>query len=105
MALARSLTGDVGESAGESCGGGETVPSDLQGMLGQLDPELLSRGLGVLRGLQGEEDRGTALLAALKPFLREERRERMDRAMQVMQMTRLLRLTMGRTEEKGAGDV
>ena len=105
MALARSLTGEQGSRDSSADVGGEeeaAAPSELLGMLGQVDPELLRRGMGLLQGMRGEDDRGTALLTALRPFLREEKQGRLDRAIQVMQMTRLFRLAVG---QKEAGDV
>ena len=105
MALARSLTGEQGSHDSSADVGGEeeaAAPSELLGMLGQVDPELLRRGMGLLQGMRGEDDHGTALLTALRPFLREEKQGRLDRAIQVMQMTRLFRLAVG---QKEAGDV
>ena len=59
----------------------------------------------VLREYQSTDDRNEALLSALRPFLREERRARLDRAQQIARMTRLIRVAltaMGRKEEEGS---
>lgn len=59
----------------------------------------------VLREYQSTDDRNAALLSALRPFLREERRARLDRAQQIARMTRLIRVAltaMGRKEEEGS---
>ena len=108
MALARSLSGEQGHDGPESDGGGReetSVPSNLTDMLGQVDPELLQRGMSIVQGMRKESDHGVALLTALRPLLREEKQGRLDRAMQVLQMTRVFRLAMQAGREKGAGDV
>lgn len=99
MALARSLTGAVQNETDQQSEEELSAMPDLQGLLGQMDPELLQRSMGLLRGMQGSSDRETALLQALRPFLNEKRQEKMDRAVQVLQVTRLLRLTMGGSGE------
>ena len=66
---------------------------------------MLQIGVQVLREYQSTDDRNAALLSALRPFLREERRARLDRAQQIARMTRLIRVAltaMGRKEEEGS---
>ena len=109
MALARSLSGDLspapqpnqetqpenpppqGESSPERQG---DVP-DLAALLGQVDPQMIRIGMEVIQQVQAADDRNTALLNALRPFLREEKRARLDRAMQITRMTRLVRAAIG----------
>ena len=107
MALARSLSGENGPQ-GDGTQSAEEVPAqspeqsgpsdgswDLSSLLGQID----------LREYQSTDDRNAALLSALRPFLREERRARLDRAQQIARMTRLIRVAltaMGRKEEEGS---
>ena len=107
MALARSLSGENGPQ-GDGTQSAEEVPAqspeqsgpsdgswDLSSLLGQIDP----------RKYQSTDDRNAALLSALRPFLREERRARLDRAQQIARMTRLIRVAltaMGRKEEEGS---
>ena len=106
MSLARSLSGEQppkeAAPALESPAEGETtyVPvgetsPDLSAMLGKLDPKLIQVGLDVIRQVQNTEDRNAALLNALRPFLREERRARLDRALQIARMARLVRVALG----------
>lgn len=108
MALARSLSGEQPESppalekpAEETeeitytPAAGETEQPDLSAMLGQLDPKMLQAGMEVIRQVQGTEDRNTALLNALRPFLREEKQSRLDRAIQIARMTKLIRAALG----------
>lgn len=115
MSLARSLSTDSpGENpnreeqqAQESDGEEErerdvqSAQPDLSAMLGQLDPALLRTGMEVIRQVQSTEDRNAALLQALRPFLREERRGRLDRAIQIARMTRMIRAAITALGERG----
>ena len=101
MALARSLSGDQppGEAGPESpVEDGEAPaaesPPDLSAILGQIDPKLLQVGMDAVRQLQNTDDRNTALLNALRPFLKEERQIRLDRALRIARMTRLIRVSL-----------
>lgn len=101
MALARSLSGEQPEPPALE-GQPEAVTEqsdppapDLSALMGQIDPKMLQAGMEVLRQVQSTEDRSSALLNALKPFLREERRARLDRALQMTRMVKLLRAAMG----------
>lgn len=120
MALARSLSGGNEGTHGPGDGGWsaddegpspvlqEAPPSmpDLSALLGQVDPSMLQMGMRLFQEYQGREDRNTALLAALRPFLREERRAKLDRAMEIARVTRLIRVALGAMGGKGAeGDV
>ena len=70
-------------------GGGETPsPSGL----GSLDPAMLSALISLMGEYNREDDRKTALLLALKPFLREERWARVDRAVQIARLSRVIRM-------------
>ncbi len=119
MALARSLSGGQeaassntqagnaqAENAREPEGEGAASPQapDLSALLGGADPAMLQMGMRVVRELQGNDDRNAALLRALRPFLREERRARLDRALQIARMTRIIRAALGAVggrEEEG----
>lgn len=104
MSLARSLNGNEEEPPG-----GATPPPpnppDLSALLGQLDPSMLSMATGLLQQYGGKDDRNTALLAALRPFLKEERQERLNQAMEIARMTRLVRVALDTLGRKGEGDV
>lgn len=111
MALARSLSGDQQEAP--PCA--EEPPSpyqkrpgkndgafpDLSALFGELDPAMVQVGMRVLQEFQAGEDRNTALLQALRPFLREERQQKLDRAIQVANMTRLARTALDAMGGKG----
>ena len=102
-ALARSLSGGQGEPAPEGSGPpeggreGEAPPPDPDwgDLLGQVDPETLRRGLAIVRQVREGEDRSAALLSALRPFVREDRRGRLDRAMELTRTARLIRAVLG----------
>jgi len=106
MALARSLSGDQQPAPPPKAEnqepayvpvGEDTAPPapDLSELLGQIDPNMLQAGMDVLRQVQSTDDRSTALLRALRPFLREEKRARLDRALQIARMTKLIRAALG----------
>lgn len=57
-----------------------------------LDPALLMKVGKAVSGLQNKPDPRCSLLAALKPYLRKERRERVDEAMRLLQLMRLAEL-------------
>lgn len=112
MALARSLSGeaDGGEAPSktegeaprpQNSGQGTEEQPDLSRLLDSVDPGMVEMGLRLFREYQGEDDRRTALLRALRPYLREERRSRLDRAVRLAKMTRLIRAALEAMGEKG----
>lgn len=115
MALARSLSGEKegeGENApreerehaereaASSHGEGGDSP-DLSQLLSGVDPGMLQMGMRLFQEYQGTDDRNAALLQALRPFLREERRAKLDKAVRIARMTRLIRVALGSMGEKG----
>ena len=104
-ALAQSLSGGNGGNAQED--GKEpvrTTGNDFSDLLsqftGNFDPALLSRLLPVLlQANRSESVQTQAFLAALKPFLREERRAKVDRAAQLAKMIRLAKVFLATKEE------
>ena len=76
-------------------------PPDLSALLGQLDPGMLQMGMRLVREYQGDDDRNAALLAALRPFLKEDRRAKLDRALELARVTRLIRVALGAMGGKG----
>lgn len=116
MALARSLSGEKGEGAPpdgppeegepprrEEPPGDEEGRSgpDLSKLLGEVDPGMLQMGMRLFREYQSSDDRNAALLQALRPFLKEERRAKLDKAVRIARMTRLIRAALGSMGEKG----
>ena len=114
MALARSLSGEK-EGAGEDAPREEGEPTereaasshgeggdspDLSQLLSGVDPGMLQMGMRLFQEYQGTDDRNAALLQALRPFLREERRAKLDKAVRIARMTRLIRVALGSMGEK-----
>lgn len=73
----------------------QETPPDLDQMLGGLDPKWVELGMRLMREYQQDDGRNTALLQALRPYLREERRSRLDKAVQIAKMSHLLRVALG----------
>lgn len=60
--------------------------------LGDLDPRLIQTAMRLFSEYSTSDDRKTALLAALKPFLKEERLAKMDKAVQIAKLSRVIRV-------------
>lgn len=100
MALAQSLSGEQSSDPAQQPAAPEGEPPalqagpDLSALLGQVDPQMLQKGMEIIRQVQSTDDRNAALLSALRPFLREERQARLDRAMRIARTARLVRAAM-----------
>lgn len=79
----------------------EDAPPDLSQLMGNLDPKMVQLGMRLMREYQQDDGQNTALLQALRPYLREERRGRLDKAVQIAKMSRLLRVALGSLGGKG----
>lgn len=102
MALAQSLSGAGGPPAAEKPDPEPAAasPADMSLGLNQVDPRLLQLGGRILKEYQRGEDKNTALLLALKPFLRQERYAKVDQAIQLARLARVVRValeSMGQT--------
>lgn len=93
-----------GETSGPE--GAQAVPEapaapapDLSALMGLLsssggldiDPKLIQTALRVYSEYSAQDNERAALLAALKPFLREERLEKMEKAEKAARLSRLVR--------------
>lgn len=108
--IAKALTADGGGSAparppsdpieaeyvpveGESA---HTVTPDFAAnplaALGELDPRLIQTAMRLFTEYNASDGRKTALLAALKPFLKEERLAKVDKAVQIAKLSRVIRV-------------
>jgi len=91
MALARSFVGGAGGTASSTEGEIPSAPSDglnLEGVLGGLDPKLLGKlSAGLSAGVGS-----AALLQAVTPHLKEERRGQLKRAITIAQIMRAARV-------------
>ena len=79
----------------------EDAPPDLSQLMGNLDPKMVQLGMRLMREYQQDDGQNTALLQALRPYLREERRGRLDKAVQIAKRSRLLRVALGSLGGKG----
>lgn len=104
MQLAQSLQGQLGteseaaappppppsEPTSSALGGASEMLSQLTG---GLDPDLLRRLLPVMQQMNRKEStEASALLYALRPFLREERRDKVERAAQLARLVHLAKV-------------
>ena len=95
MQLAQSISGGSGPSASPPppppqpqppAGGGDP----LSGLLGGMDPKLLTRLLPLIQELNRDSDSNARqLLTALRPYLRPERQDRVERALQLARLIHL----------------
>ena len=79
--MAKSLMGGGADSAPQ-----QTPPPDsgASSLLEGLDPGMIQR-----------PDENTALLEAMKPFLKEKRRAKMDRALKLAKMAKMAQFAFG----------
>ena len=66
-----------------------------------LDPKLMQMGMRLLSEYNRADDRGMALLDALRPFLKPARRAKLDRAIQLARLSRVARVALGTLKEQG----
>ena len=105
MALARSLSGGGEDNSAQP----ETLPEpdtgggggDMAALLGGMDPALVQMGMRLMQEYNRADDRNTALLAALRPFVRQERYARVDRAVQIARLSRVIRVLFEAMKERG----
>ena len=60
--------------------------------LGDIDPRLIGTAMRLFSEYSSTDDRKTALLEALKPFLKEERLAKIDKAVQIAKLSRVIRV-------------
>lgn len=114
MALARSIAPPGEEGSSPPPSGGREEPGtqeesydsgeaeqkkDEEGLnLEGLDPQMLQLGLKLMAEYRRQNSRSAALLEALRPYLRPERRARLDKAVQAAKLSRVARVLL---EQKG----
>lgn len=94
MALLSGFSGGGNGSAGDAA-------SNPLGALGNLDPRLIQTAVTLFSEYSATDDRKIALLAALKPFLKEERYAKMDRAIQIAKLSRVIRVAFQLFKKEG----
>lgn len=75
------------------------------GTLPDIDPKLISIAFRVFSEYSAQDDEKTALLSALKPFLKEERLAKMEKAEKVSRLSRVVRVALRILKEEGIGNV
>lgn len=93
MALAQSLGGESKGDASPPPGEPEPEPPAETGGLG-LDPKLMEMGMRAMAAYQSGDDKRTALLEALRPFVKEARYAKVDRAIQIAKLSRVVRAAL-----------
>lgn len=81
----------------------ETQVPDWSSVLGNVDPKMMQLGMRLLQEYNRADDRNAALLAALRPFVKEERFAKVDRAIQIARLSRVIRVLFDTVKEKGEG--
>ena len=66
----------------------------LTGEGGGLDPRLLTLGARIMSEYSSDDGGRTALLQALRPFVKERRYAKLDRAIQIAKLSRLIRVAL-----------
>lgn len=99
-AVAALLAGLTGQPHAEDQSAGGDNPLSA---LGNLDPKLIQIGLQLFSAYSAEDDRRTALLNALKPFLKEERQAKLEKAIQIAKLSRVIRVAFQVFKKEGGG--
>lgn len=102
MALANSLSGAPAGEEKENASSPEErekAPPPAAGenpleLLKGLEPAMLGRITALYREYARGGDEKTALLQAMRPFLREERREKLEKAVQIARLSRVIRAAL-----------
>ena len=81
----------------------QTQPPDFGSLLGNIDPKMMQLGMRLLQEYNRADDRNAALLAALRPFVKEARFAKVDRAIQIARLSRVIRVLVDTVKEKGEG--
>ena len=83
--------------------GGESPLSAL----GSMDPKLLQAAVTLFSEYSAPDDQKTALLNALKPYLKPERQAKVDKALRLARLARVIHraLQLFQSSQKEGGDV
>jgi len=108
MTIARSLSGSLGaQSPGESPAAGSAPAgaapaSGGQGLdlgsiasgLKDIDPKIFRLATRLINEYMSEKNDKVALLNAIKPYLKEDRRQKIDRAAEIAKLARLAKVAL-----------
>lgn len=78
----------------------------LSGLSGGLDPAMIQTFMRIMGAYQdsANDDKNMALIAALRPFLKEKRQAKIDQAIQLAKFSRIARIAF-KTLKGGEGSV
>ncbi|MCD7829605.1 MAG: hypothetical protein LUG58_04125 [Clostridiales bacterium] len=98
MSLASAIAGmpeGEGDAPAEASAQPDSAPSaegeSPLNLLQTLDPAMVQRLMALYREYTKGGDEKTALLQAMRPFLREERQQRLDKAVRIARFSRVIR--------------
>ena len=99
MNLAQSLGGKKGpdtDAAPPPAGQEPPPPAEDSPLsaLGSLDPRLFDMAAKLMSAYQSSDDDRAALLAALRPFVKQERYAKLDQAIRISKLTRVIRIAL-----------
>lgn len=98
MDMARSLSGSMGKQEEKKQEQKATLP------FGDIDPKMIGLMTRLMREYNTKEHDKTALLSAMKPYVRAENRDALDKAGSVLKMTQLAKIALselgGRENDK-----
>ena len=95
-ALLSGLTGGKAQDEAQDSSGDNPLSA-----LGSLDPKLVQIALRLFSAYSTEDDRRTALLNALKPFLKEKRQAKLEKAIQIAKLSRVIRVAFQVFKKEG----
>lgn len=113
MGLAQTMSAGSGSAPRPEAGSERSSGTDAAGtsdplsLLSSIDPRFLDAAVRMMNTWQSGDDRRTALLNALRPFVREERYSRLDRAIRITRLTQAVRAAIDvlRSREGGQDHV
>lgn len=91
LSLAQSLGGAPEGEPTEESAPPETPP---QSPAPELDPKVMEVGMRALAAWQEPGDSRSALLQALRPLMKEERRSKVDKAIQITRLSKVVRVVL-----------
>ena len=89
MDMARSLSGSLGKQEEKSREQKSPLP------FGDIDPKMIGLMTRLMREYNTKEHDKTALLCAMKPYVREENRQALDKAGSILKLTQLAKIALG----------
>lgn len=97
MSIAQSLGGQEQEGASAGAVPPDTAsdaPPEPSAPTPELDPKVMEVGMRALAAWQEPGDSRSALLQALRPLMKEERRGKVDKAIQITRLSKVVRVVL-----------